>query len=106
MYKFALLLTLAFIGASGKNLGRNDDDLVDFTEEDVQDLINLVFCVCDNDGDFQLTLDEYLGPVCEAVGVYMFDDENEFNIADANEDGTVTVEEVFNASMNEIPTGR
>ena len=24
MYKFALLLTLAFIGASGKNLVRND----------------------------------------------------------------------------------
>jgi len=109
MYKFALLLTLAFIGASGKNLGRNDDDLVDFTEQDVQDLINLVFCACDNDGDFQLSVDEYLGPVCEAVGVYMFDhenDENEFNIADANGDGILTPQEVFDAAVNGISTKR
>merc|ERR1711935_299902 len=109
MYKFALLLTLAFLGASGKNLVRNDGDDHDFTDQDLENLINLVFCVCDSNGDFQLTLDEYLGPICEAVGVYMFDhenDENDLTIANANEDEFLTVEEVFNASMSEIPTGR
>ena len=37
----------------------------DFTEQDVENVIKLVFCSCDSDGDFQLNLDEYLGPVCE-----------------------------------------
>jgi len=75
----------------------------------LKDIINLVFCACDTDGDFKLTLDEYLGPVCEVVGFYMFDhenDENDFTSADADGDGIVTVEEVFNGATNDIPTRR
>jgi len=109
MYKFALILSLAFLGASGKNIARNDANDHDFTEQDVENVIKLVFCSCDNDGDFQLNLDEYLGPVCEAVGLYMFDhenDENDFTIVDANGDGSLTVEEVFTTFMNEISSER
>ena len=39
----------------------------------------------------------------------MFDhenDENEFNIADANGDGILTPQEVFDAAVNGIPTKR
>merc|ERR1712066_183928 len=109
MYKFALILVLAFIGASGKNLVRNDDNDHEFTEQELKDIINLVFCACDNDGDFQLTLDEYLGPICEAVGFYMFEHENhenDFTSGDANGDGILTVDEAFNGATNDIPTHR
>merc|ERR550534_1800584 len=109
MYKFALILTIAFLGASGKNIARNDDNDHDFTEQDVKNVINLVFCSCDNDGDFQLTLDEYLGPVCEAVGLYMFDhenDEGDFTFADADGNGILTVEEVVAVTLSEITSER
>ena len=30
--------------------------------------VHLVFCACDGDFDGQLSLEEFVGPVCEAVG--------------------------------------
>merc|ERR1711860_61806 len=70
----------------------------DITEDDVRDIINLVFCACDQgDHDGDLTLDEWMGPVCENVNDHLFGyqvTEEDFNNADANGDGVCTADEV------------
>jgi len=78
---------------------------------DLENTIHMVFCACGHDENFDLTLEEYLSPVCEAVGFYMFhheNSENDFTMIDFNEDGILTPGEVFYAAMNadEMPTGR
>merc|ERR1712203_455329 len=60
----------------------NNDGLIDgdeaaaameMAEEDVRDIINLVFCACDQgDHDGDLTLEEWMGPVCENVNDHLF----------------------------------
>ena len=32
---------------------------------DLENTIHMVFCACDSNEEFDLTLDEYLSPVCE-----------------------------------------
>merc|ERR1739844_803305 len=105
MYKFALLLTLVFIGASGKNLSRNGDDWVPY-EEDLQKIIDLVLCSCDDgDYDHQLSIEEYTSPVCEAIGFHLFDHENsadDFDYIDTNQDGVATFDEIFSSAMEAV----
>ena len=76
----------------------------DLTEDDVRDIINLVFCACDQgDHDGDLTLDEWMGPVCENVNDHLFGyqvSEDDFNNADANGDGVCTVDEVHDFAMS------
>merc|ERR1711860_431803 len=76
----------------------------DITEDDVRDIINLVFCACDQgDHDGDLTLDEWMGPVCENVNDHLFGyqvTEEDFNDADANGDGVCTVDEVHDFAMS------
>merc|ERR1711894_763083 len=76
----------------------------DLTEDDVRDIINLVFCACDQgDHDGDLTLDEWMGPVCENVNDHLFGyqvSEDDFNDADANGDGVCTVDEVHDFAMS------
>merc|ERR1712004_537640 len=76
----------------------------DLTEDDVRDIINLVFCACDQgDHDGDLTLDEWMGPVCENVNDHLFGyqvTEEDFNNADANGDGVCTVDEVHDFAMS------
>jgi hypothetical protein len=71
---------------------------------DLENTIHMVFCACDTDyTDYALTLDEYLTPVCEAVGFFMFHHENsanDFTNADANGNEILTPGEVFSAVMN------
>merc|ERR1712051_573912 len=109
MYKFALLLTLVLIGASGKNLSRNGDDWVP-SEEDLQKIIDLVLCACDDgDYDHQLSIEEYTSPVCEAIGFHLFDHENsadDFDFIDTNGDGIATFDEIFNSAMDAVSAGR
>merc|ERR1712004_596250 len=101
MLKLVLLLALFLTGTSGRYL-RNDD--YDLTEDDVRDIINLVFCACDQgDHDGDLTLDEWMGPVCENVNDHLFGyqvSEEDFNNADANGDGVCTVDEVHDFAMS------
>merc|ERR1712020_603946 len=101
MLKFLVLLTLFLSGTSGRHL-RNDD--YDLTEDDVRDIINLVFCACDQgDHDGDLTLEEWMGPVCENVNDHLFGyqvSEDDFNDADANGDGVCTVDEVHDFAMS------
>merc|ERR1719242_1155122 len=101
MLKLVLLLALFLTGTSGRYL-RNDD--YDLTEDDVRDIINLVFCACDQgDHDGDLTLDEWMGPVCENVNDHLFGyqvSEDDFNDADANGDGVCTVDEVHDFAMS------
>ena len=77
---------------------------LDLTEDDVRDIINLVFCACDQgDHDGDLTLDEWMGPVCENVNDHLFGyqvSEDDFNNADANGDGVCTVDEVHDFAMS------
>merc|ERR1712051_85074 len=109
MYKFALLLTLVLIGASGKNLSRNGDDWVP-SEEDLQKIIDLVLCACDDgDYDHQLSIEEYTSSVCEAIGFHLFDHENsadDFDFIDTNGDGIATFDEIFNSAMDAVSAGR
>merc|ERR1711971_110851 len=109
MYKFAILLTLVLIGASGKNLSRNGDDWVP-SEEDLQKIIDLVLCACDDgDYDHQLSIEEYTSPVCEAIGFHLFDHENsadDFDFIDINGDGIATFDEIFNSAMDAVSAGR
>jgi len=76
----------------------------DLTEDDVRDIINLVFCACDQgDHDGDLTLEEWMGPVCENVNDHLFGyqvSEDDFNAADANGDGVCTVDEVHDFAMS------
>merc|ERR1712029_1030833 len=101
MLKLVLLLALFLTGTSGRYL-RNDD--YDLTEDDVEDIINLVFCACDQgDHDGDLTLEEWMGPVCENVNDHLFGyqvSEDDFNDADANGDGVCTVDEVHDFAMS------
>merc|ERR1711953_718659 len=101
MLKFLVLLALFLSGTSGRHL--RDDDY-DLTEDDVRDIINLVFCACDQgDHDGDLTLDEWMGPVCENVNDHLFGyqvSEDDFNDADANGDGVCTVDEVHDFAMS------
>merc|ERR1719362_799937 len=93
MYKFALLLTLVLIGASGKNLSRNGDDWVP----------------SEGDYDHQLSIEEYTSPVCEAIGFHLFDHENsaeDFDFIDTNGDGIATFDEIFNSAMDAVSAGR
>merc|ERR1712051_680775 len=162
MYKFALLLTLVLIGASGKNLSRNGDGfglenggqhcwagcnsqqgkcawcgtdgwcckkgwtgngcdgtfggsnhhlcVLKPSEEDLQKIIDLVLCSCDDgDYDHQLSIEEYTSPVCKAIGFHLFDHENsadDFDFIDTNGDGVATFEEIFNSAMDAVPAGR
>merc|ERR1712127_904140 len=109
MYKFALLLTLVLIGASGKNLSRNGDDWVP-SEEDLQKIIDLVLCSCDDgDYDHQLSIEEYTSPVCEAIGFHLFDHENsadDFDFIDTDGDGIATFDEISNSAMDAVSAGR
>merc|ERR1712062_419936 len=101
MLKLVLLLALFLTGTSGRYLRHDDYDL---TEDDVRDIINLVFCACDQgDHDGDLTLDEWMGPVCENVNDHLFGyqvSEDDFNDADANGDGVCTVDEVHDFAMS------
>merc|ERR1711860_431700 len=76
----------------------------DMTEDDVRDIIKLLFCACDQgDHDGDLTLDEWMGPVCENVNDHLFGyqvSEDDFNDADANGDGVCTVDEVHDFAMS------
>ena len=99
MVKFLVLLALCLTATSGLYV-RNGLDL---TEDQVKDIVRLVFCACDQgDHDGDLTLDEWLGPVCENVNDHLFGyqvNEDDFNGADANADGVCTVEEVHDYIM-------
>merc|ERR1712020_84911 len=101
MLKLVLLLAIFLTGTSGRYL-RNDD--YDLAEDDVRDIINLVFCACDQgDHDGDLTLEEWMGPVCENVNDHLFGyqvSEDDFNDADANGDGVCTVDEVHDFAMS------
>merc|ERR1712122_416280 len=102
MLKLVVLFALFLSGTSGRYL-RNDD--YDLTSDDVRNIINLVFCACDqgnHDGD--LTLEEWMGPVCENVNDHLFGyqvSEDDFNNADANGDGKCTVDEVHDFAMSQ-----
>merc|ERR1711902_28780 len=78
----------------------------ELTEEDVRDIISLVFCACDQgDRDGDLTLDEWMGPVCENVNDQLFGyqvNEDDFNNADADGNGECTVDEVHDYVMSHV----
>ena len=99
MLKFLVLLALCLTTASS-GLVRNAEAL---TEDQVKDIIHLVFCACDQgDHDGSLTLEEWLGPVCENVNDHLFGyqvSEDDFNGADADDDGICTFEEVHDYVM-------
>merc|ERR1711976_695513 len=103
MLKLVLLLALFLSGTSGRYL-RNDD--YDLTSDDVKDIINLVFCACDQgDHDGDLTLEEWMGPVCETVNDHLFGyqvNEDDFYSTDVNEDGVCTVDEVLDYIMSHV----
>jgi len=98
MLKLVLFLFLAVFGSLAKNLPRNDED---WTEEDVRNVIHLVFCACDEeDYDHELSLEEYTSPVCEAINDHLFGYQvtaEDFWYMDENKDGHISVDEVFDA---------
>ena len=45
---------------------------IDFTEEDVEAILNMVFCACDEgDRDGVLSLDEFTSDVCEVCKTFL-----------------------------------
>ena len=46
--------------------------LIDFTEEDVEAILNMVFCACDEGSrDGVLSLDEFTSEVCEVCKTFL-----------------------------------
>jgi len=100
MIRIGLFLSLILVGASAapkaaKSLRQ------DFTEEDVEAILNMVFCACDEgDRDGVLSLDEFTSDVCEVVNDHLFDyqvNEEDFENLDSNDDGQLSTAEVFGA---------
>ena len=79
------------------------------TKEDdhVEKEVQLIFCACDDiERDGELSLDEFMGEVCETIlgHAYGYEvNEDDFNAVDANGDGKISVDEVMNA-MNSMET--
>merc|ERR1712127_64899 len=102
MIRIGLFLALIFAGASAKYLTQAATNLrQDFTEEDVEAILNMVFCACDEgDRDGVLSLDEFTSDVCEVVNDHLFDyqvNEEDFENLDSNDDGQLSTAEVFGA---------
>merc|ERR1719350_468324 len=100
MIRIGLFLSLILVGASAapkaaKSLRQ------DFTEEDVEAILDMVFCACDEGNhDGVLSLDEFTSEVCEVVNDHLFDyqvNEEDFEELDSNGDGQLSTDEVFDA---------
>merc|ERR1712212_1473998 len=85
----------------------NEGSEEDFTEENVQDVINMVFCACDEgEHDGSLSLDEFTSEVCEVVNDHLFGyqpNQEDFEELDGDNDGQLSTDEVFGA-LSEILT--
>merc|ERR1712127_973207 len=102
MIRIGLFLALIFAGASAKYLTQAATNLrQDFTEEDVEAVLNMVFCACDEGSrDGVLSLDEFTSEVCEVVNNHLFDyqvNAEDFEDLDSNDDGQLSTAEVFDA---------
>merc|ERR1711894_511724 len=100
MIRVGLFLALILAGApaapkAAKSLRQ------DFTEEDVEAILDMVFCACDEgDRDGVLSLDEFTSEVCEVVNNHLFDyqvNAQDFENLDSNDDGQLSTAEVFGA---------
>merc|ERR550532_1870847 len=100
MIRIGLFLSLILVGASAAPKAAKSLR-TDFTEEDVEAILNMVFCACDEGNrDGVLSLDEFTSDVCEVVNNHLFDyqvNEEDFGNLDSNNDGQLSTDEVFGA---------
>merc|ERR1719189_2187851 len=98
MIKIGLILTLILAGSLAKHIPSQRHD---FTEENVQDVLNMVFCACDEgEHDGSLSLDEFTSEVCEVVNDHLFGyqpNQEDFEELDGDNDGQLSTDEVFGA---------
>merc|ERR1712051_255960 len=106
MIRIGLFFALILAGASAQYLGAPPavaNLRQDFTEEDVEAVLNMVFCACDEGSrDGVLSLDEFTSDVCEVVNNHLFDyqvNEEDFENLDSNDDGQLSTSEVFGAFL-------
>merc|ERR1719431_1361323 len=97
MMKIGLILTLIFTGSLAKSIPSHRE----FTEENVQDVVNMVFCACDEgEHDGSLSLDEFTSEVCGVVNDHLFEyqpNQEDFEELDGDNDGQLSTDEVFGA---------
>jgi len=79
----------------------------DLTEENIQDMLNMVFCSC-NEGEYDglLSLDEFTGEVCGVILDHLFGyqaNQDDFEELDGNKDGQLSTNEVFD-TLSEMLT--
>merc|ERR1719189_3574076 len=102
MIKIGLILTLILAGSLAKHIPSQRHD---FTEENVQDVLNMVFCACDDgEDDGSLSLDEFTSEVCGVVNDHLFGyqpNQDDFEELDGDNDGQLSTDEVFDA-LNEM----
>merc|ERR1711971_726678 len=100
MIRIGLFLSLILVGASAAPQAATNLRQ-DFTEEDVEAILNMVFCACDEGSrDGVLSLDEFTSEVCEVVNNHLFDyqvNAEDFEDLDSNDDGQLSTAEVFGA---------
>merc|ERR1719219_1167790 len=101
MIRIGLIFTLIFAGSLAKHI---PSQRYDFTEENVQDILNMVFCACeDGEHDGLLSLDEFTSEVCKVVNNHLFGyqvSQDDFEELDSNNDGQLSTEEVFDAFIS------
>merc|ERR1711935_986997 len=77
MIRIGLFLALILAGGSAKHLAAPQAATnlrQDFTDEDVEAILDMVFCACDEGNrDGVLSLDEFTSEVCEVVNNHLFD---------------------------------
>merc|ERR1711971_1143590 len=102
MIRIGLFLSLILVGASAAPQAATNLRQ-DFTEEDVEAILNMVFCACDEgDRDGVLSLDEFTSEVCEVVNNHLFDyqvNAEDFENLDSNDDGQLSTAEVLEPLM-------
>merc|ERR1712223_355614 len=97
MMKVGVILTLIFAGSLAKLIPSHRE----LNEENVQDILNMVFCACDEgEYDGMLSLDEFTSEVCGVVNDHLFGyqvNQNDFEELDGNSDGQLSTDEVIGA---------
>merc|ERR1712223_1295848 len=97
MMKVGVIFTLIFAGSFAKDIPSHRE----LNEENVQDILNRVFCACDEgEHDGMLSLDEFTSEVCGVVNDHLFGyqvNQNDFEELDGNNDGQLSTDEVIGA---------
>merc|ERR1712156_924712 len=106
MMKVGVILTLIFAGSLAKLIPSHRE----INEENVQDVLNMVFCACDEgEYDGMLSLDEFTSEVCGVVNDHLFGyqvNQNDFEELDGNKDGQLSTDEVIGALSEMLTPSR